>query len=122
MALDMPFGVRPVAEKITSPDAIALRRRALALELDRSFEDHDGLVDIVVLVEPALGAGPDQGHGSAVRAGRQHVRACFRIAFNDPGRLDRRRLEIHVAMAGFNKRKRHRSPKVVHASYVRPAT
>ena len=74
MALDMPFGVRPVAEKITSPDAIALRRRALALELDRSFEDHDGLVDIVVLVEPALGAGPDQGHGSAVRAGRQHER------------------------------------------------
>src|SRR5258705_14013879 len=70
MALDMPFGVRPVAEKDHVADAIALRRHALALEHDRSFEDHDGLIDIVVPVELAFGAGPDQRAGSAIRADR----------------------------------------------------
>jgi hypothetical protein len=39
--------------------------------------------------------------------GRQQVRAGFWIAFDDPKEwLDRRRLEIHVAMVGFNRRKR----------------
>src|SRR5207247_3414696 len=111
IALDMPFGVRTVAEKDHVTDAIALRWHAFALEHDRSFEDHDGLVDIVVPIELALGAGPDQCRGSAACAGRQHVRAGFRISLNDPRWLDGRRLEIHVAMAGFNRRKRHGSPQ-----------
>jgi hypothetical protein len=106
----MPFGVRTVAEKDHVTDAIALRRHALALEHDRSFEDHDGLLAIVVPVELALGTGPDQGRGSAARAGPQQVRAGFRIAFKNPGWRDRRRLEIQVAMAGFNKRTLHWSP------------
>ena len=110
MVLDMPFDVRTVAEQDHVTDAIAPRRHALALEHDRSFEDHDGFVDIVVPVEFALGAGPDQGLGSAACAGRQLARAGFRIALKDPGWLDRRRLEIYIAMAGFNERKRHRWP------------
>jgi hypothetical protein len=91
IALDMPFGVGTVAENDHVTDAVALRWHALALQHDRSFVDHDGLVNIIVPVELALGAGPDHGCGSAVRAGRQHVRASFRIAFKDPGWLDRRR-------------------------------
>ena len=89
IALDMPFGMRTLAEKDHVTDAIALRRHALTLEHDRSFEDHDGLVEIVVPLELAFGAGPDQGLDSAARAGRQRVRAGFRIAFKDAGRLDR---------------------------------
>ena len=107
----MPFGVRTGAEKDHVTDAIALRRHALALEHDRSFEDHDGFVYIVVPFELAFGAGPDQGCGSAVCAVRQRTRAGFWITFKDPGWLDGLWLEIHVAMAGFNKRKRHRSPQ-----------
>src|ERR1700730_13656259 len=103
IARHMPVGVRTFAEKDRVIDAIALRRHALALEHDRSFEDHYGLVEIVKPVELAPGAGPDQGLGRTVRAGPEHVRASFRIAFNDPGRLDWRRLELNVAMVGFNK-------------------
>src|SRR6202166_607863 len=107
IVLDMPFGARTFAEKDRVIDAIALRRHALALEHDRSFEDHYGLVEIVKPVELAPGAGPDQGLGRTVPAGPEHVRAGFRIAFNDPGWLDWRRLEINVAMASFNTQKRH---------------
>src|ERR1700733_14446648 len=104
VALDMPLGVRTVAEKDPVTDAIALRRHPIALQQYRSLEDHDGLVVAVVPVELALGAGPDQGRRRAARAGRQPVRASFRIAFNYPGWLDRRWLQIYVTMAGFNKR------------------
>src|ERR1700738_1882388 len=106
----MPFGVRTVAKKDYVTNAIALRRHTLALEHDRSFEDHNGLVEIVVPVELAFGAGPDQGPGSVAYARRQQARASFRIAFNNPGWLDRRRLENHLAMRGFNQPERHRSP------------
>src|ERR1700722_17566506 len=108
IALDMPSGVRTLPEKDYVTDAIARRRHALALQHDRPFEDHGGLVAIVVPVELALGAGPDQGRGSAVCASRQRTRAGFRITFKDPRWLDRRRLEVRIAMAGFNKRTRHR--------------
>src|SRR5687768_14068123 len=47
ITLDMPFGVRTVPEKDHVTDSIALRRHAVALEYDRSFEDHDCLVGIV---------------------------------------------------------------------------
>jgi hypothetical protein len=62
-------------------------------------------------VELARGAGPDQGNGSAACADRERSRRGFRIAFNDPGWLDRRQLEIHPAMGRFNKWNRHRSSK-----------
>jgi 3-oxoacyl-[acyl-carrier protein] reductase len=51
ITLDMPFGLRTLAEKNHAIDAIALRRHALALEYDRSFEDHDRLVEIILPVE-----------------------------------------------------------------------
>src|SRR3984957_2307844 len=103
----MPFGVRTVAEKDHVTNAIPLRRHTLALEHDRSFEDHDGLVEIVVPVELAFGAGPDQGPGSVACARRQQARASFRMAFNNPGWLDRRRIENHLAMPCFNRREWH---------------
>jgi hypothetical protein len=84
IALNVPFNVRTAAEKDHVTDAIALRRHAFAFEDDRSFEDDDGLVEIVVPIEFALGASPDQGRSGSVRAGRQLVGAGFWITFNDP--------------------------------------
>src|SRR5260370_22814028 len=102
----MPFGARTGGEQDHVPNAITLRRYDIALNHDRSFEDHDGLVEIVVPVELALGAGPDQRPVSPACAGRQKARASFRISFNDPRWLDRRELEIiHLAMSRFSKRK-----------------
>ena len=42
------------------------------------------VVEIVVPIEFALGASPDQGRSGSVRAGRQLVGAGFWITFNDP--------------------------------------
>jgi hypothetical protein len=80
----VPFNVRTAAEKDHVTDAITLRRYAFAFEDGRSFEDDDGLVEIVVPTEFALGASPDQGRSSSVRAGRQLLGAGFWITFNDP--------------------------------------
>ena len=68
VAFDMPFGPCALPESDHIANAIAPRRYFLALEHDRSFEDQDRFVHIVVPVEFTLGAGPDQGYGGAACA------------------------------------------------------
>jgi len=70
VTLDVPFGVRAATEEDHVTDTITLRRHALAFDHDRPLEDDDGFVEIVVPVELALSAGPDQRRGGPVRARR----------------------------------------------------
>ena len=61
------------------------------------------VVEIVVPIEFALGASPDQGRSGSVRAGRQLVGAGFRITFNDDGSIGdglRSTLQWPVSISG----------------------
>ena len=66
--------VNSVSTNPGGTQAVAFRRRAVAFDHDRSFEYYDSLLDIVIPVELAFGAGPDPGRCSAVPAGRNHVK------------------------------------------------
>jgi hypothetical protein len=111
VTLDMPFGMRALAEDDDVTDAIAAWRHSRALEHNRSFDDQDRLVHVVIPVELAPGAGPNQGPRSAACTGRNRGRACLGISFDNPRWFDGRRFQIDIAMTGFNERERHQTPR-----------
>jgi hypothetical protein len=89
IGLDMPAGMRAIPEEDHVAGAVARRLHGVAFEHDAAFEDQDRLVEIVIPVELAGGAMPDDGGGEPVGAFRQIARAGLRIALDDPRRHDR---------------------------------
>lgn len=68
MTLDMPLRVRALSEQDHIAGAIASRWQSVALQHDRSLQDHDRLVNIIVPVELAFTARPDHRPGGTTRA------------------------------------------------------
>ena len=71
------FTTAPAGKNTTSPGPEAPRRHHAVVEHDRAFEDVDRLVDVVLPLELARRAVPDQRAGGPVVAARQY-RHCGR--------------------------------------------
>ncbi len=90
MRLDGPMDHGPGGEEHDVAGSEPPRRRVAVVEHDRSFEDVDRFVDVVVPHELPRRAVPDQRTGFPIAALRQDGVAGRGIALDDPVAVDRR--------------------------------
>src|SRR6185312_9120051 len=108
--LDVPSGMRAVLEEDDVAGTIAGRAHVVVLEHDPAFQYQDGLVEIIIPVELARGALPDDRRSEAIGTPRQLARRRFRLALDDPGRRDWPWCQLHIELANLNQPPRHRNP------------